>query len=58
MYEPTLPKPWITTLALFNSIPHFSAVSLVIIAVPLPVAASLPSEPPSSNGFPVTIPGV
>ena len=40
-----------------KSIPHLSAVSRVIMAVPLPVAASRPSEPPSSNGLPVTIAG-
>ena len=34
------------------------AVSRAIIAVPLPVAAFLPSDPPNSTGLPVTIPGV
>ena len=34
------------------------AVSRAIIAVPFPVAAFLPKEPPNSIGLPVTIPGV
>ena len=40
-----------------NQYSIFAPFLLFITAVPFPVAASLPAEPPNSNGLPVTIAG-
>jgi glutamate dehydrogenase (NAD(P)+) len=55
---PTLPKPWMTTVAPSGRRSSSGAASRKQSTTPRPVAASRPCEPPSESGLPVTMAGV
>uniref|UniRef100_A0A7C9EVP3 Uncharacterized protein n=1 Tax=Opuntia streptacantha TaxID=393608 RepID=A0A7C9EVP3_OPUST len=55
--EPTFPKPCITKRCPDILFPYSFRRASVAKSTPLPVAASLPRDPPRSIGFPVTTAG-
>uniref|UniRef100_A0A0A9G9C9 Gdh1 n=1 Tax=Arundo donax TaxID=35708 RepID=A0A0A9G9C9_ARUDO len=55
--EPTLPNPCITKRWPAMPLPCSASKASVANRTPLPVAASLPNDPPRSTGFPVTTAG-
>ncbi len=56
-FDPTFPYPCTAKDAPFNVNLFSFAASRVQIAAPLPVADSLPRDPPTDTGFPVTTAG-
>src|SRR5256885_1214219 len=54
-FEPTLPKPWITTRVWSRFLSSRLRASSHTVIRPRPVASRRPWEPPSPNGLPGTI---